>query len=169
MLFHPTKTVSVDEWGREVEIEFTEEEAEAINRKLRLFSAAADAERPEGSETVVHRKFLDAIYAQGLTEYAKESILDIDDSKSDEALASTIGNAMKATMKAYIIHHLPIYLFQAAGMLELLGDSAAAKELFGRFVREQRAFEPDQVDSIFLKQAGLDVPKMIEIAIEKIR
>ncbi len=152
-----------------MEIDFTEEEAEAINRKLRIFAAVAEAESPEGAEAVVHRKFLDAIYAQGLTEYAKESILKIDDSKSDEALASTIDNAMKATMKAYIIHHLPIYLFQAAGMLELLGDSTAAKDLFRRFIREQGAFEPDQVDSIFLKQAGLDVPKMIETAIEKIR
>jgi hypothetical protein len=131
-----------------VEIEFTEEEAEAINRKLSLFSAVAEAQSPEGTETIVHRKLLDAIYAQGLTEYAKKSILEIDDSESDRALASTIDRAMKATMKAYIIHHLPIYLFQTAGMLEMLGDGATAKDLFGRFIREQRTFEPDEVDSI---------------------
>jgi hypothetical protein len=59
--------------------------------------------------------------------------------------------AVKAQMKAYALHNLPIYLFRLAGLYECAGNETKSKEFSQLFQRAQDEFEPDQIDKIFLE------------------
>jgi hypothetical protein len=59
--------------------------------------------------------------------------------------------AVKAQMKAYALHNLPIYLLRLAGMYECAGNEAKNQEFSQLFRRAQDEFKPDQIDKIFLE------------------
>jgi hypothetical protein len=153
----------------EVKFEFTEEESEAINQTLEGYAAIANADTPDGMRTVVATKVKEVWKAQGLTEYVEDLMLRLQRCESDEEMALLLDKAIKAQMKAYAIHNLPIYLFQLAGMFELAGDATNAKDFFRHFLQAQSAFKPDQLDTIVQDQTGFDMPKVIEIAKQKAR
>lgn len=152
---------------KEVEIDFTVEEAAAINRGLKMYADIANADAPEGMTAIVSKKFKDAITAKVLTEYVEDLMLRLRHCSEQEA-AVVMDKAIQAQMKVYAIHNLPIYLFQVAGMFEYLGDTAKAKEFFQLFLQTQRDFKPDQIDTYFLDQTGFDIAKTVSAARQKL-
>jgi hypothetical protein len=152
-----------------VTVQFTEEESEAMGRTLRRYAAVANAYAPEETEAIVPLKLKDGMAAQGLTEYVEDLMRQLRHSESIAEKTSLMDKALKAQMKAYAIHNLPVYLFQVAGMFEFVGDTANAKEFFQQFLRAQSDFKPDQIDTVFLKRTGFDMPKIVAMATEKVR
>jgi len=152
-----------------VNIEFTQEESEAISRTLNRYAAIANADAPSGMVTVFPQKVRDGMTAQGLTEYVEDLMRRLQNCGTNEEIVSLMDKAIKAQMKVYAIHNLPVYLFQLAGMFELIGDEAKAREFFHLFIRAQNDFKADDVDDIFIHQTGLDMRKAITLAKEKIQ
>ncbi len=150
-----------------VDFKFTPEESEAIHRNRKMYATIFNEDAPDGTEAVVPQKFIDAISAQGLTEYAASLMLDLARGTGSDTTA-IMDKAINAMMKAYAIHNLPIYLFQIAGLFELIGAGDDAKKFFRLFLKEQREFTPDQVESIFINRSGFDVPGAISIAESKL-
>jgi hypothetical protein len=153
----------------EVNVEFTEEENKAINSSLEKYDRIGHANAPEGSTMYIHPKAKNGMAAKALTEYVEDLMVELQDCGSNEEMASLMEKAIKAQMKAYAIHNLPVYLFQLAGMFELSGDTSKAKDFFAYFLRAQDEFKPDKVDTVFLNEAGFDMPRVIALAKEKLR
>jgi hypothetical protein len=151
-----------------VNVTFTPEETEAISRNRQMYASIANADAPEGMKMIVPQKVVDGVSAQGLTGYVEDLMRELRNCDSDAEMAVIMDKAIKATMKAYAIHNLPVYLFQVAGMFELTGDAANATEFFRQFLRAQNEFKPDQVDVMFLNQTGFDIPKIVAMAKTKI-
>lgn len=151
-----------------VHLAFTDKEAAAIRTTLDRYAAIANEEAPEGTSVIVPEKAIDAITAKALAEYVEDLMRELDECEPEEMLM-IMDQAIKAQMKAYAVHNLPVYLFQVGGMFELLGDDASAKEFFGLFLRMQEEFRPDRIDTIFLNSTHFDMPRVIALAREKIR
>ena len=149
-----------------VNVEFTEEEAKAIATGMERFAIVANADEQEGT-MYVHPKAYDAMTAKALNDYVEDLMVELQHCREQEAIA-LVAKAIKSQLKVYAIHNLPIYLFQAAGMFELIGDGARAKEFFRLFLQAQTEFTPDDVDNIILKQSGFDISKLVAIAKEKV-
>jgi hypothetical protein len=152
----------------EVKVDFTEEESKAINRSLQMYASIANANAPEGTTMFVPPKVKNAMTAQALTEYVEGLVSQLQDCSTQE-LTAIMDKAIKSQLKAYAIHNLPIYIFQAAGMFELTGDVHNAWKFFGLFLRVQDEFKPDQIDTSFLNQTGFDIPNIVAMAREKLR
>ena len=135
-----------------LDVEFTADENEAMNRAIKRFDAVvADAHAPEGTRMFTPPKVRSAISAQGLTEYVEDLQREMQDSDFAATTANLMDRAVKAQMRAYALHNLPIYLFQLAGMYERAGNEAKSQEFSQLFHSAQDEFEPDQIDRIFLE------------------
>jgi hypothetical protein len=141
------KANSAPEGVVEIKVEFTAEENEAMNRTLDRYAAIANAHAPEGTWMFVPPKVMNAMSAQGPTEYVEELIRGIQDCASDTKIAAALDKAIKAQMKAYAFHNLPICLSQLASIYELAGDAAKSREFFELFLRAQDEFAPDRMDA----------------------
>jgi len=153
----------------EVKVEFTEEESTAVDRTLHRYASVFNSDAPEGMTAIVPQKAKDAMTAQGLIEYVEDLLRALRNCASDDEVVTLIDKALKAQMKAYAIHNLPVYLFQIAGMFELVGDAGNAKEFFQQFLQAQLTFKPDNIDTTFLNQINFDIPKSVAMAREKVR
>lgn len=123
-----------------------------MNRAVERFDAVVtDAHAPEGTRMFTPPKVRSAISAQGLSEYVEDLQREIQNSDSAATTASLMDKAIKAQMKAYALHNLPIYLFQLAGMYKYAGNEAKSQEFSQLFHRAQNEFEPDQIDKVFLE------------------
>ena len=121
-----------------ISIEFTEEEIEAINKSLETFRSFAAA---KGGELCVVPKQLQAMKAQGLFEYALQLATKSGDTNlSSDEVAVMLDKAIKAQLKAYGLHDLPLYLFHLACMYELAGNQGKAEMWFKNFLRFQNEF-----------------------------
>ena len=136
----------------EIKVEFTADENEAMNRTLDRYAAIANAHAPAGMRMFVPPKVRNAMSAQGLTEYVEDLIREVQDCASDTKIATLLDKAVKAQMKAYAFHNLPIYLSQLAWIYELAGDAAKSKEFSQLFLRAKDEFTPDQIDAVFLEK-----------------
>src|SRR5258708_62562 len=125
-----------------IQFEFTAEESEAIHHTVTRYAAIGNAQAPEGMELCVPQKVKDGITAQGLIEYVEDLMRQLRDSSSHEEIALLLDKAIKAQMKAYAIHNLPVYLFHIAATYELAGDTTQAKDFFGHFLQAQSDFVP---------------------------
>lgn len=135
-----------------LDVEFTADENEAMSRAIERFDAVVtDAHAPEGIRMFTPPKVRSAISAQGLTEYVEDLQREIQNSDIAATTANLMEKAVKAQMKAYALHNLPIYLFRLAGLYEGAGNEAKSKEFSQLFQRAQDEFEPDQIDKIFLE------------------
>jgi hypothetical protein len=74
--------------------------------------------------------------------------------------------ALAAAGKAYSLHSLPIYMFDMGSILEMLGDTASARDAFRSFLELQRKFRLSDVDRITLKQR--DVEAAVEEALDRL-
>jgi hypothetical protein len=152
----------------EVKSDFTQEEAEAINRSLKMHASIAIADAPAGTEACIPIKAKNAIIAQALAQYVGDLMLGLQRHSNNQP-AVLLDKAVKAQMKAYAIHNLPVYLFEVARLFERAGDVAKAKEFFRQFLTAQSTFQPDRIDTLFLKQTGFDISSAITAAKEKLR
>lgn len=151
-----------------VPVEFTKEETEAINKNLETYRSFA-----EGREVRFHPKQLEAFKAQGLFEYASQLVDMSKDARfSIDEIAIIFDKAIKAEMKAYGLHDLPLYLFHLAHFYELAGNLDQANTWFKHFLRLQSEFRPDKVDDLNLaflvNWQGFDVAEAIQIARGKV-
>jgi hypothetical protein len=76
-----------------------------------------------------------------------------------------INKAIKATMKAYKVHPLPIYAFEAARLMEAAGDQNAIA-LYRGFLESHEKSQLDQIDMMFLR--GHDVDSAVAAAKGKV-
>lgn len=116
-----------------VNVQFTKEELEAISIHQKRMADVANAEAPAGTTMYVHPKVLDAITAQALTQYAEDLVLQLQQYSTGEVTV-VMDKAIKAQLKAYTAHNLRIYLYQAAGMFELIDDVENAAKFFHLFL-----------------------------------
>lgn len=137
-----------------IKVKFTADENEAVCRTLDRYAAIANAHAPVGMRMFVPPKVRDAISAQGLTEHVEDLIRESRDCASHTERTTLLDKAVKAQMKAYAFHNLPIYLSQLARMYESAGDVKKCKEFSQLFLDEQDAFTPDEIDDIFLELIG---------------
>jgi len=164
-IFDKFKSKSVPKSYLAVNVEFTEEEIEAIDLCRERFADIANADAPPRMKLFVQPKVKDAMIARGLTEYAEELLtMKLRECSSSEEAALLMDKAINAQMKAYTIHNLPAYLARVADLFELSGDAAEARKFFSNFLREEAKFKPDEIDTMFLDQPGFDIPKAIALA-----
>jgi hypothetical protein len=135
-----------------LDVEFTADENAAMSRAVERFHAVVtDAHAPEGARMFVPPKVQRAISAQGLTEYVEDLQREIQNCDIAATTANQIEKAVKAQMKAYALHNLPIYLFRLVELYESASNEAKSKEFSQLFQQVQDEFEPDQIDKIFLE------------------
>ncbi len=83
-----------------------------------------------------------------------------------------LDKAIKAQLKAYGLHDLPLYLFHLACIYELAGNLDKAEMWFKNFLRFQSEFTPDKVDetnlAFLVNWQGFDVAEAIQIARKKV-
>jgi hypothetical protein len=153
----------------EVKVTFTEEEIGAMNTHLDEYAAIVDADAPDGMMMYVHPKVKEAMKATALTEYAKDLVGQrMDDCASAAEMKRVLDKAIKAQMKAYAIHNLPVYLYLIGMMFEIMSEADNANDFFRHFLRAQEEFKPDKIDTIFLNQAGFDTSKLVIMAKQKV-
>jgi hypothetical protein len=135
-----------------LDVEFTDDENMAMSRAIERFDAVVtNAHAPEGTRMFIPPKVRDAISAQGLTEYVADIQQEIENSDSAATIARLTEKAVKAQMKAYALHNLPIFLFRLARMYECADNEAKSQEFSQLFHQAQDEFQPDQIDKIFLE------------------
>ena len=136
-----------------IEVTFTHEELEAIQRNREAFVAAASV--PEGWSLAAAPKMADAIDALGLIEYIEDQ-LSIANKVSEEKAMSIVEKVITTLAKICAMHDLPFYFYVWANVNETKGDMETAKRLYALFLRFQSEFTPDKVDNIiitYLQQA----------------
>jgi hypothetical protein len=111
------QTSKVPEGYVPVNVEFTEEESEAITASLEQYAAIANADAPEGMTMYVHPKVKDGMMANALTEYVEDLIGALEECESDEEARTRVQKAIKAQTKAYAIHNLPVYVVVHPGSI----------------------------------------------------
>lgn len=146
----------------EVRVEFTKEESEAITSSMDEYASTGAAQH--GGAFAWPKKVENGMKAKALAEYAADLLAQCDDSDSEEWLRK----ASQAQAKAYALHNLPIYIFQLAGIYEVAGDAAKAKDWYKNFLRAQDEFTPDGIDSLLLNQSGFDMARVIVLAKQKL-
>lgn len=140
---------------KKINVTFTPEEVDAMNRNANFFAGLAEG---QGKQLWVTPKAQSAMQAQGLTEYVQEQIRILTTKELNDEEIGIIGEkAIKAQMKAYTVHNLPMYMFQLANIFELLDRMEEAKRWWTMFLREQKRFAPDDVDEIFMQHFGQDM------------
>ncbi|HTX22444.1 MAG TPA: hypothetical protein VMD27_11405 [Candidatus Aquilonibacter sp.] len=154
----------------EILVEFTDEEIEVINKHLESWRSWA-AEK--GGELALTPKALQAIKAQGLSEYALQLVTKTNDSNlSRGEIAGILDKAAKMQLKAHCLHNLPIFLFYVAYDYELAGNNEMAATWFRNFLTMQNEFKPDKFDEGCLRflagASGCDVADAVEYAHGKV-
>lgn len=149
-----------------VDIDFTEEENAAIQRNLSMYQSAGGAD--PGHTLVVPAKTRDCIIAQGLRYYVADlmRLVATDPHRSDAA--SLLDKAIRALIKAYAVHNLPMVLFQLGVMVELTGDLEHSRQFFQLFLDQQEKFRPDDIDRTFLDTMAFDIPDALQRAHAKL-
>lgn len=150
-------------------VTFTAEEMEAMNNLLDLHATVANANAPEGQQFYVHPKVIEALRAQALTKYADDLVRRrMDECSSSAEIKEVLNMAVQAQIKAYALHNLPIYLYLAAMIFGIIGETARSTEFYQHFLNEHVTFRPDKIDTIFSDQMGYDMNKLVVSARQKL-
>lgn len=146
-----------------VDVEFTQEELDAI---------ALDRETVLAGIRVTDPKVEQGVIAQSLANYSDGLVSDTEyGDYANSEISEMLDRAWKAKLKAYAVHNLPAFLFQAAVQLECIGQNDRAIKTYQLFLDAQRGFRPDKIDQLCLSQMGekfLDPQRMIKLARERI-
>jgi hypothetical protein len=140
----------------EVDVEFTEEEVAFVERHLSLFCKA-----PDGCSVIATNKVRNGLISQGLRYYAEQLIEEAERIPNDPRSIQVLDKAIRAMMKAYACHNLPIQLYNIAGMFEMVGKDEDAKRFYGLFLREWFSFKPDVADQIMQQEIHIDTDQAI--------
>ena len=144
----------------EVAYELTTEENEAIEKSLDEY-AATYAANHGGAGFVTPAKVVAGMRAQALVDYSEELLAHVDDSPATNAV---VRKALQALVKAYIIHSLPVYIFQIANVYEFDNNNREAKHWYRTFLRVQNEFVPDAIDEFWINHWGYNLPQLVKTA-----
>jgi tetratricopeptide (TPR) repeat protein len=97
-----------------------------------------------------------AIAAYGLWNMAEQKLLQADSDANSLKRDILLNQAIVAIKKAYLIHNLPIYLFDLGKCLEAAGKLDSADEAFEAFLDEQANYVPGEGDYHFLARRDID-------------
>jgi hypothetical protein len=129
--------------------DLTEEEQQEVENTFKIF---------EGY--YVHPDYVDDIQkgttALALSNYAKEQVVISQMESQKENRKRLLEKAISATTKAYSIYPLPIYLYDLACFLEMVGKTVESKHAFRDFLKKQSEFKFKQLDVLFLKYRDID-------------
>src|SRR5882672_1595247 len=145
-----------------VEVDFTQEELDAIAVDREMILSKIDITNPKAERGMVARSL--ANYSDALIPY------DNDENRSTSEISEILDKALQAKFKAYAVHNLPAFLLQAATQLEFI-DKEKAIQTYQLFLDAQSSFRPDKIDRLFLAQMGekfLDGERLIRTAQERI-
>jgi hypothetical protein len=158
-----------------VYIEFTEEEVDAMQRIAQRYSSIAKAISGgvDGS-LCMPKEDIEKIHAQGLYEYVDDLLDDLENLQatadtSAQSMDKIWDKAIKAILKAYTMHNMPIYLFRAAMLMEACGRISEAQDCFALFLKKQKTFVPDSLEMTLIRQMRFDADEAIHIAMRKLR
>ena len=93
---------------------------------------------------------LGGLVAYALWHYAEQKITAADFDYQAIHREALINQAIGAVKKAYSIHPLPIYLYDLANYLELVGKTSISDQALEAFLRAQEQYEPQDYDDFFL-------------------
>jgi hypothetical protein len=140
-------------------LELTQEEKAAVKRHLDLLRAIMDQHKPAGQsegEWAIPKEELDCFVAVGLWEYAEDNILALLMAKSLEERTSRLDKAFAAVMKAYSICPVPILMYDAAWLTEMLDKPNNAADSFRAFLVAQEQFQPQRIHEPLLLLRNVD-------------
>ncbi len=148
---NPYLLVTNDEEGN-LTFELTEDEQIAVQENFQMFKGYhIHKSIYEVLQNALIATALDD-YAQSQAEYAKSA--PILKEKMD-----FLEKAVAAILKAYLSYQLPIYIYDLACFLEMLGWEGEAMDMFSMFLHEQDQYEETQIDETSLKlKSILDIP-----------
>jgi hypothetical protein len=135
------------------EIEFTltdEEEAEVNDFNKMLQESGQEL---VAGDLLLHPDAVKAMTAWALGGYARRQV-----KLAEESVAGKLrlNKALAATMKAYSLHPLPIYMFDMGCVHALLGNTTLERNAFKIFLDSQATVKPSRLDSIVMTQRNID-------------
>jgi hypothetical protein len=130
-------------------IELTEEEQQVIRDVFKEYEGYG-----------IHRDYAADIYnattAYALSLYAREQVEMSETESQKENRVELLEKALAAIIKAGSFYDLPIYFYDMACLMEMLGRFDLAKNGFRDFSRKQSEYKPKPIDDAFLKNRDID-------------
>ena len=141
------KEFTLDQFG------LSPEEKREINDFFNTFTTADGRRIGREAQTPA---VLSGLVAHGLWNFAEQKIVAADFDYQSIHREALINKAVTAIKKAYAIDSLPIYLYDLANYLELVGKTLAADEALEAFLEAHDAYEPRSHDEIFLSKRDIE-------------
>jgi hypothetical protein len=129
--------------------ELTDEEQNAVDKSFKIFDGYVF--NPDFVDD-----FRNGLTASALSIYAREQIMLSEAEAKEKTRKKLIYKGIAAIAKAYSIYQLPIYIYDFACFIEMVGRVDVAKETFQNFLKEQEKFKPAEFDKAFLGQRNID-------------
>jgi hypothetical protein len=130
-------------------IELTEEEQHAISVVARAFEGYG-----------IHRDCVvdiqNAVTARGLSFYAREQVYMSEMESQKENRIKLLEKALAAIMKIFSFYDLPIYFYDMACLMEMLGRFDLAENGFREFLKRQSKYKPRPADAVLLSDRDID-------------
>lgn len=150
----------------QVSFTLTDEEQAEVSSFFRMMNESS--QKNEQGTWYIHPKAHRAMTAWALIGYARSQVTSAE--MADEGVIDKdvcYRKALAAAGKAYSLHSLPIYMFDMGCILEMLGDTASARDAFRSFLELHQKFTPSDVDRITLGQR--DIEGAVEEALDRLR
>jgi hypothetical protein len=132
-----------------VEFELTEEEQKEVEAAFKMLKGVA-----------ILKDYADAIQkattARALSQYAMDQISLLDFESDKNIRVQLVEKAVAASFKACNIYPLPIFDYDLARLLAMAGRDDQAKELFHKFLNQQKLLKPNVVDQLLLKERDVE-------------
>jgi len=127
----------------------TDEEQQAVEDAFKMFEGYEV--RPDAIDDLQK-----ATTAFALSNYARKQVIisQIKSQKKDRE--KLLNKAIGAIAKAYSIYQLPIYIYDLACFMEMVGRMDKARHIFRDFLEKQSQFKPKQLDKSLLEQRDID-------------
>jgi tetratricopeptide (TPR) repeat protein len=145
--------------------ELTEEEKREVQKFFNMFKKLF-------SEFVIKKEAADEIQkgmmAQGLFYYAQDQIMLSGFASNKSEKKKFINKAIASISKAYSLYPLPIYMYDLACFMEMIGANDEAKNALKSFLELQENFKPSRIQEILLNAQSRDIDEAIKDAETKI-
>lgn len=145
------------EWDAEGEIiwAFTDEEEAEVQG---IFSNLEEVGEQRGKGGLhIHADAHKAMTAWALVSYAKAQVFRGESQDSDAVSQELcLRKALAALSKAYLVHPLPIHMFDVGCLLEMLQENASARNAFKSFLEMHQSFKPSAIDEYVLKHRDIE-------------
>jgi len=129
--------------------DLTEEEQQEVENTFKMFEGYKA--HPDVVEDIQK-----GATAFALSNYAREQVIMSEIKSQKENREKLLEKAIAAIAKAYSIYQLPIYIYDLACLMEMVGRMDEARHTFRDFLEKQSQFKPKQFDEIFLKQRDIN-------------